>query len=347
MEALRFPDDFDGIIAGAPAIDLVTGLLVLSSENARRQRENPLTPESVAVLDANTRRACDLLDGVADGLIGDPRECTIERLALDQLECKRGAATDCLTAGQIETARGIYTGITDDAGKVVVPGVYPGAELGGDFELWVTGPVPFLEGTANDTTTDVLVNILHRKTDFDIETFDPIAGMDELIEAAPGVHLPPPDFSRYIANGGKLIIYNGWHDMPCRAAVLEDFYDDAIAINGAEAVEDFMRVYMIPGMVHCIGGPGAWSADFIESITAWVERDVAPDRIVATHPGNFTFLEGQAALMGGGVNWADAIVAAGARTGAKQFTRPLCPYPQSARYQGSGDVDDEANFICE
>ena len=346
MEALRFPEDFDGIIAGAPAVDLVTGLITLAIENARRQQRHPLTLEDVAVLDANTLRACDMLDGLADGLIGDPRKCTLDLLELDRLECGAGQAEGCLTAGQIETARGIYTGLTDESGEVVVPGVYPGAELGGDFQLWVTGPVDFLDTAANELTSRVAVEILHRQAGFSLDTFDTVAGMADLAEAAAAVHLPPPDFSRFMASGGKLIVYNGWHDMPCRAAALEDFYEEARRLNGPDAVDDFMRVYMVPGMVHCLGGPGAWAADYIGAITDWVEDDVAPGRIVARHPGSFTFMEGQVAVAGRIVSWSEAVLKAGAEAGANQFTRPLCPYPQHAKYNGSGDPDDAANFTC-
>ena len=346
MEALRYPEDFDGIVAGAPAVDLVTGLLVSAVQNARRQREQPLTPESVAVLDANTTRACDKLDGVADGVVGDQRQCTLDRLALDRLECRRRQKSDCLTPGQIETARGIYTGVTDASGNVVVPGVYPGAELGGDFQLWVTGPVDFIEGTANDVTSDVVVNILHRQPGFDIEAFDTVTGMADLADAAAAVRLPPPDFSRFIESGGKLIVYNGWHDMPCRAKALEAFYDATVQRNGARAVDEFMRVFMVPGMVHCLGGPGAWAADYTTAIVDWVENGTEPNRIIATHPGQYTFMEAQAAIAGAGLSWAEAIIAAGAKSGANQFTRPLCPYPQYARYDGSGDPDDADSFSC-
>ena len=346
MEALRFPDDFDGIIAGAPAVDLVTGLLALSVENARLQQRNPLTMEDVAVLDANTRRACDTLDGLADGLIADPRKCTLDLLELDRLECTAERTEECLTAGQIETARGIYTGLTDASGEVVVPGVYPGAELGGDFQLWVTGPVDFLDGTANELTTRVVAEILHRQPGFSPDAFDPVAGMADLAEAAAAVHLPPPDFGRFIARGGKLIVYNGWHDMPCRAGALENFYEETRRLNGPEAVDGFMRVFMVPGMVHCLGGPGAWAADYIQAIMDWVEDDVAPERIIARHPGEFTFMEGQVAIGGALVSWSEAILKAGAEAGANQFTRPLCPYPQYARYDGSGNPDDAASFTC-
>ena len=143
-----------------------------------------------------------------------PAKCTVELLELDALECRDGPAADCLTAGQIETARYVYTGITDESGAVVVPGVYPGGELGGDFELWVTGPVPFLEGTASDTTVEVLKAVMHRKPGFSIETFDPVRDLDELKDTMVSVDIPAPDFSRFQESGGKLIIYNGWHDQP-------------------------------------------------------------------------------------------------------------------------------------
>ena len=346
MEALRFPEDFDGIIAGAPAVDLVTGLIALAIENVRRQQRHPLTLDDVAVLEANTLRACDMLDGLADGLIGDPRKCTVDVLGLDKLECAAGGTEGCLTQGQIETARGIYTGLTDASGEVVVPGVYPGAELGGDFQLWVTGPVDFLDTTANELTSQVAVEILHRKAGFSLDAFDTVTGMADLAEAAAAVHLPPPDFGRFMARGGKLIVYNGWHDMPCRAKALEDFYEEALRLNGPDAVDDFMRVFMVPGMVHCLGGPGAWAADYIQAIMDWVEDDVAPDRIIARHPGNFTFMEGQIAIGGRLVSWSEAILEAGAEAGANQFTRPLCPYPQYAQYDGSGDPDDAGSFAC-
>ncbi len=347
MEALRFPDDFDGIIAGAPAVDYGWGLLAWALEVSRHQKRNPLTPESVPVLAANTLRACDLLDGVADGVIGDPRKCTVDRLELENLECQGDASSGCLTAGQIETARYIYTGITDESGNIVVPGVYPGAELGGDFELWVTGPVPFLEGVAADVTVDVIDAAMHRVPGFSLDTFDSVKDLPELREVMNSIDVPPPDFSRFHESGGKLIIYNGWHDQPCRASALENFLADARRLNDPDVLNDVLRTFMVPGMVHCIGGPGAWAADYIGAIVDWVENDVAPERIVATHPGEFTFLEGQTAVAGKVVDWSDAILEAGeALEDRKRFTRPLCPYPQYAQYRGSGDTNDAANFDC-
>lgn len=346
VEALRYPDDYDGIIAGAPAVDYGHGLLAWALETSRHQKRGPLTAESVALLDANTRRACDLLDGVADGVVGDPRKCTVEQLDLNALECQGDPSDACLTAGQIETAGYIYTGITDEAGAVVVPGVYPGAELGGDFDLWVTGPVPFLEGTASDVTVDVIKAVMHRKPDFDIASFDPVKDLHELKDVMASVDVPAPDFGAFHDSGGKLIIYNGWHDQPCRAKALEAFLAGAEALNG-DALNEYLRTYMVPGMVHCAGGPGAWAADYIGAIVDWVENDVAPDRIEAEHPGNFTFMESQVAIAGRTVSWSEAILEAGeALEDRKRFSRPLCPYPAYAQYKGSGDVDDAENYAC-
>ena len=347
VEALRYPDDFDGIIAGAPAVDYGWGLLPWALEVSRHQQRNPLTPKSVALLDANTRRACDLLDGVADGLIGDPRKCTVDLLELDNLECGGEQSADCLTAGQLETARYLYTGITDESGEVVVPGVYPGAELGGDFELWVTGPVPFLEGNASDTTVAVLEAVMHRKPGFGLDTFDTVRDLPELREIMVSVDVPPPDFSRFHDSGGKLIIYNGWHDQPCRAKALERYLGQARHLNDPVVLNESVRTFLVPGMVHCVGGPGAWAADYIGAIVDWVENDVAPDRIIAAHPGDLTFLEGMATVAGETVNWSEAVLEAHAATeGGKRFSRPLCAYPQYAKYKGSGDTNDAANFDC-
>ncbi len=121
MEALRFPDDYDGIIAGAPAVDYGFGLLTFALETSRHQRRHALTAASVALVDANTKRACDMLDGVADGIVGDPRKCTVELLDLEALKCRAGPAADCLTAGQTETARFICTGITDEPRVAAAP----------------------------------------------------------------------------------------------------------------------------------------------------------------------------------------------------------------------------------
>lgn len=347
MEALRYPDDFDGIIAGDPAIDYGTGLLAFSLEGARVQKAHPLTTDSVALLDANTKRACDMIDGVPDGIIGDPRKCTLDLLNLEGLACQGDPAADCLTKGQIETARFFYTGVTDESGNVIVPGNYPGSELGGDFELWVTGNPSFMLLPANDLTATVIESVMHRKPGFTLDAFDTVADLEELGHVMHAVDIPEPDFSEFHAKGGKLIIYNGWNDHPCRAKVLEEFHFEAQAINGKDKTEEFMRTFMVPGMVHCVGGPGAWAADYVQAIVDWVEKDKAPDRIIAEHVGELTFIEGSAMVAGRTLDWVDTLLEAHvANPDAKRFSRPLCPYPQYAQYKGAGSPDKAENFVC-
>lgn len=347
MEALRYPEDFDGIIAGAPAVNLVTDLPVFAIENSRWQQRHPLDAQAVRLLDINSTRACDLLDGAEDGIVSNPKKCTIELLALDKLVCKEGQSSGCLTSGQVEHATFVYTGLKNESGEVVIPGVYPGAETGGDFELWITGPVPFLpDGMAgNNIAGETIKHLMHRDPEFDLKTFDTLKGRAAVAEAASAVSLPKPDFSDFMARGGKLIVYNGWNDHPCRAAELESFYAQAQEINGTDALAEHMRVFMVPGMVHCFGGPGAWAADYYQAIVDWVEKDKVPETIIARHPGEFTFLEAFTAV--GVMNWHEEIVELGAKkAGVNQFTRPLCPYPTYARYDGTGDINTAESFSC-
>lgn len=158
-ELLRFPDDFDGAIAGAPTIDLVRDLLPWNVAGSRLQREHPLTVESLALLDANSRNRCDLLDGLEDGVISEPQSCTVDVLRLEALQCGERQSADCLTAGQIETARLMYDGIRDEAGNVVSPGVYPGGEAEGDWMLWVTGNPAFMPVSANEASVALVEHL--------------------------------------------------------------------------------------------------------------------------------------------------------------------------------------------
>lgn len=183
-EALRSRVDHRGNQPGIDRAERPTSIPCrISTSICFTRAAIPSPPNPWPCWEANTRRACDLLDGVADGLVGDPHKCTVELLELDALECQGGPAPDCLTAGQIETARFVYTGITAESGAVVTPGVYPGGELGGDFELWVTGPVPFIEGTASDITVEVLEAAMHRTPGFGLDTFDPVKDLPELKDA--------------------------------------------------------------------------------------------------------------------------------------------------------------------
>ena len=351
---LRFPEDYDGAIAGAPATDQMRELLPWSVATARLQRANPLTPESLALLDANSRNRCDLLDGLEDGVIGLPEACTTDMLRLEDLRCEEGRTAGCLTAGQFETARAIYDGISDGisdgSGRTVSPGVVPGGEGDGDWMLWVTGNPGFMGASASEASTPIVEHLLHRDPGFRLDEFDVVEDRQALAAAGVAVDLPPGDFSSFESHGGKLIVYQGWSDFPLRPQLLLDYLDAAEDLTGGpETMAGFHRLYMVPGMLHCTGGPGAWAADYVRPIVDWVEEDRAPGEIVAAQPGITNWFEASAAGAGS-ADWYDAVMRAGAekaeQEGARRFTRPLCPYPQYATYDGSGDPNDAASFAC-
>lgn len=347
VEALRYPEDYDGIIAGAPALGWGEEMLPWGLAAARRQAEHPLTLESLELLNAASDAACDLLDGVEDDVIGDPRQCTVEKLNLEGLLCEQGQSSGCLTAGQIETARFTYNGVVDESGQVLSPGVYPGAEAAGDWKLWVVGEPAFMPQAANELMGGIIADVLHDQPGFQLDQFDVVGDRQTLFRATIAVDVPPPDFTNYRQRGGKLILYNGWQDMPCRADALTDYWAQAARMNGEEALNDFARLYMVPGMLHCTAGPGAWAADYVQAIVDWVEEEQAPGALVGQHPGIVDWFEAMAASAGATVGWNDAVRKAGAaKGGGEGITRPICPYPQYAKYNGTGNPDIAESFAC-
>ena len=330
LEAARFPEDYDGIIAGAPAFrfsEFVPWMVAVG----RKQAAHPLDRAALQVLDDASRNACDAMDGVEDGVINDPRPCTVD---VDALTCAEGESEGCLSAGQAQTARFIYADMTDADGNVLSPGVPPGAEAAGDWGGWIL-PNETLAGGATivgDLMPEMLTLLMRHDPTFELQTFDPIADHDRLTDPSTPLDLRTADLSEFRDRGGKLLIYQGWNDFPLRPqraiAYLESV---AAAMGGAEATADFFRMFMIPGMVHCAGGPGAWQADYTDPIVKWREDGEAPERIVATHPGAVA------------MDHLDAEAVTGQN---RSFTRPLCAYPELAQYDGSSDPDDESSFRC-
>ena len=346
-EALRYPEDYDGVIAGAPATEWAEELLSWSVAGARKQEENPLTAASLSLLDANSTEQCDLLDGVADGVIGHPQACTPEALKLERLSCDEGQQADCLTAGQIETAKFMYEGLTDKSGRVISPAVSPGGESQGDWMLWVTGNPAFIPDSAQKASSEIIEHLLYRRPGFSLDAFDPVHERHLPAAAAASVELPSPNFTRFHERGGKLIVYNGWNDVPIRPGKILSFMAEAERLSGgADKMAEFSRLYLVPGMLHCWGGAGAWAADYVTPMVAWVENDIAPSAIIASQPGITNWFEA-AATLGESASWYERALQVGAaKAEADRFTRPICPYPQVASYQGSGDPDDAANFSC-
>jgi len=308
--AQRFPEDFDGIVAGAPGFDW-TGRAAQAIRIAKI-----LEADEAARLDASARQllhdrviaACDASDGAKDGLIENPDRCGFDPGAL---ECRGGQTDGCLTSPQVATARAIYASPINSRTRRPIPGLARGSELGWTDLGWTA--------SARATGLDQFRFIVFRDPEWTISRFDFDADLARA-EADDGntINALNPDLRPFMGRGGKLLQYHGWSDPQIAPGVSTQYYDRVAEVIGAEAVRSSYRLFMAPGMGHCSGGEGPSTFDMVRALESWVEQKQAPDRIVASRNVD----------------------------GAAVRTRPLCPYPQVASHKGSGSVDDEANFVC-
>ena len=310
-EAQRFPDDYDGIVAGAPANNwtrLMTGLLwagrATLSDPASR-----IPTEKFAALNRAALNACDARDGVTDGVIDDPRSC---RFDPQVLMCKAGDAADCLTSAQVDAAKKIYGPATNPrTGEALFPGLPPGSELG--WGAAASGPAPF---PIPDSHFKYVV-FEDPKWDFRTLDFDRDVARAERADNGT-LTATNPDLNAFIKRGGKLLLYHGWNDQLITAQNSVNYYESVRSTVGAARTDNSVRLFMAPGMAHCSGGPGPNQADWLAALEQWVEGGTTPARIIASRVSG----------------------------GAVDRTRPLCPYPQVAQYSGKGSTDDAANFSC-
>ena len=333
MEAQRYPEDYDGIIAGAPA-NYWTHLLSAGIWNTQSLALDPASYISASKLPAiagAVNDACDKLDGVADGILNDPRQCHFDP---NVLLCKAGDADSCLTSPQITALKKLYEGAHDSHGKLIHPGFLPGAEIGGNgWSTWITPAAP-QASLGLGFTTGFFTDMVYGKADWDIlhaNLDDAVATADQRM--APILNSTDPNLAAFKTRGGKLIIYHGWNDPAISALNTINYYNSVISKMGQQSADTFVRVFMIPGMQHCGGGPGAdnFGASISTaptdpqhslqlSLEQWVEKGAAPTTVIATK------------------------FAQGTRT--PTMTRPLCAYPQSAKYDGKGDPNSAASFTC-
>jgi feruloyl esterase len=311
-EAQKFPEDYDGIVAGAPANNWVA-LLSSDMANTVAMLKDPasrIPPAGLALLHKAAVDACDALDGVKDGVIDDPTKCHFDPAVL---LCEGSETENCLTAAQVEAARKVYGPfINPRTHEEIYPGLEPGSELG-----WVafTGPGPF------PISNDYFRYVVHGNPDWDFRGFD--AGQDiaqaEKLDGDNVLKAVDPDLGKFVSHGGKLILYHGWSDNLIAPLNSVHYYESVVAkLGGRKRTEESVRLFMAPGMGHCGGGDGPNSFDMIPALEQWVEQAEAPMSVWASR------------RTGGQVN----------------STRPLCPYPQAAKYKGSGSTDDAANFVC-
>ena len=327
IEAQRYPDDFDGIIANAPWLDQ-TGFTIGAIWNQQALTETPLTNAKMELVAERVMAVCDATDGLADGLIDDPRNCDFDP-ARDVPVCPAGAGSDsCLSPAEAATIARIYSGVTSN-GEPFFPGFMPGSEQitslfgGGAGSGWMNVIVPQQPGgraadfnLADNTMKYLVFN--PPQPDWDFRTFDFDQDPGLLTNWGALADAKNLDLSAFRERGGKLLMTYGWADAILQPLMGVNYYERASARNGA-GTENFFRLFMVPGMAHCSGGIGPDQHDSVTAIIDWVEADRAPDSIVARK-----IVDGDTVR-----------------------SRPLCPYPQVARYDGTGSIDTAENFSCE
>ena len=328
MEAQRYPDDFDGLVAGNPANDwtgLYAGAHLWFSLATLDDPESYLPADTLPLLEEAVNHACDALDGVEDGVLNDPRRCDFDPAVLT---CAAGDdPATCLTPKQVTAIEALWSGVKDSSGDLVYPGLVPGGEAApGGWSRWVTGSEAF--GSIHWRAGEgFFKHMVFEDPEWDFRTFDYDTDLAFAIEKlGPVLDANDPDLRALRDRGGKLLVYHGWSDADISPLATIDYYqrvvseltDGEAGATGLAEVQEFFRLFMVPGMGHCRGGPGPDQFDALSALEAWVEDGVAPDQIVASK----------------------------VEDGEVVRSRPLCPFPQVAEWTGSGSTDDAANFVC-
>jgi feruloyl esterase len=306
-EAQRFPGDYDVISAGAPASHWVPLMAYAAKvQGLITDPSSGIPPPGLNLLKEAAIAACDARDGVTDRVVEDPRSCHFDP---GTLQCSAGSSTNCLTARQVETARSIYAGVVNPRTRETI---FPGPAPGGEPAWSAFSPKVFPIG-ANYWRDLVMGNPNWSVASLD---FDADVARARTLDTAE-LTTTNADLRPFFARGGKLLLWHGWTDGLIPAQSTIDYYQSVLGTTGPDANAS-MRLFMLPGVDHCADGEGTYMMDALGVMDAWVENKQPPDRIVARRP-----------LQGGTLR-----------------TRPLCPYPQVARYRGQGSTDDERNFEC-
>jgi feruloyl esterase len=313
-EAQKFPADYDGIVAGAPA-NYWTHLVTQSLWVAQATLKDPASTiprEKYAVLHDAALAQCDATDGVRDGVIENPARC---RFDPKKLLCAKGDGPSCLTAPQVAAAQRIYAPAKNPrTGQEIFPGLAIGSEKG--WAALAGGPRPL------SIADDHYKFVVFKNPDWDFRTLD----FDKDLELADrtdrdfGLNANDPNLRPFAARGGKILMYHGWNDQLISPGNSINYLRSVeLVLGGRAQAADVIRLFMVPGMTHCAGGDGPSSFDMLKALEQWVEESRPPSSITASRFENDKLLR----------------------------TRPLCPYPQVARYSGSGSTDEAGNFTCQ
>jgi feruloyl esterase len=312
IEAQRFSNDFDGIVAGAAANPKthLDAWRIWMTQAMFKDQASFIPPEKHRVIHEAVLNACDALDGAKDGLIENPTRCHFDPTVL---ACRGADGPNCLTAAQLDAAKVVMSPLKNPrTGGLIFPGFEPGTELG--WTRMLSGPDPYVNAL------ELFKYVVFKDPKWNWRTFDLERDLAAAERASQGtLSAVDPNLTTFAQRGGKLIMYHGWSDNSIAPQASVNFYKSALGVTKAPAGgSNWLRLYMVPGMGHCSGGEGPDTFDMIAALDPWVERGQLPQRIEASK------------------------ITAGKVT----RTRPLCPYPQVARYRGAGSIDEAANFTC-
>lgn len=324
MEAQRYPNDFDGIVAGAPAYNF-SNLGAEYIQNAKaiypnpENRDNPIiTLENLELLQARILEHCDALDGIKDQILNDPTACDFDFQLLPKCTGEI-AGKDCFTTSQLEAIMTVYSGV-----KSQKESIYPGFPFGAEnhssgWRPWIVGPNP---GTMKQNSpslqfafgTELYKYLVFNDPDWDYSTYDFSNFSNDTSKASEYLNATSTDYSLFKERGGKMIIYHGWSDPALSALSTIEHYEEAKSKD--QQIEQYIRLFMLPGVLHCGRGPGPSDTDWLELVRSWVENGDAPEKVILSKT----------------------------EKGKTTINRPVFPYPKKAIYNGKGDPYSSNSF---
>lgn len=316
MEVQRYPDDYDGVISGAPVYTLTTQTMALLRSQAFSHPGASLSEGAATRLNDAVLAACDTKDGIEDGIITDPRSCKFDPAVI---QCKAGETGDkCLTPAQVTAVRAVYAGVKAPDGEYAAFPLSRGSEGGWSRFIATNKPADqtALATTAAGAGLGGLVPRLFGVADFDLTRFSAAHDFATVRKSAfaEEYEAKDPNIAPFFRHGGKLLLWHGFDDPgPSPLATIE-YYRKVEKSTGAQANAD-LRFYLLPGVYHCRGGPGADQFDSLAAIDAWVDQGKAPETLLATRADH-------------------------------RLSRPLCRYPALPHYKGSGDPRSAESFEC-
>jgi feruloyl esterase len=321
MEAQRYPSDYDGVLVCGPAVHRTHSVSawIWVAQAVAAEPESEIPPSKLPMIHDAVVASCDALDGLQDGLVAEPMKC---RFDPNSLLCKGADSERCLTQPQVTTLKRFYSGPQDSRGEPIASGFLPGAE---------TDPVGAIscrscKGSAFHRASIFLDGLFDAR--FDVKTFDFDRDFKALerTEDAKLTNTTRPNLKPFKDRGAKLIIVHGWSDGADPAMPSVKYYQTVVSMMGQKAVDQFFRLYMIPGVYHNASrgpGPTAFPGPMLKALEDWVENDAVPNAVIGTSYK----IDGDPA------------------SGVMR-TRPLCPYPQVAAYKGTGSANEATNFVC-